>query len=94
MTKLSKIKELLSKLPKNEWLELSDIHNFISTNISLDDGDLSPINDSNNYPKWKRTIHGALSNYKSNGIVDHIPKVPAKRSNSGKAEEPKYMFLK
>lgn len=92
MTSASKVKKVLDTLPKNQWIELPEIHSYIESHIDFDEEDMQPISLDRNYFKWKRTLHGIISKLKNDKLVDHIELVGAKKSPTGKRCEAKYYF--
>lgn len=93
MTSSSQIKAVLQNITKNEWLDLSYIKDYVSKHIELDSQDMEPIKDDSSYPKWCRTLHGVLSEYKKEGLVDHQERISAKNSIDKIAKEAKYFFI-
>jgi len=61
---------LLNKLPKNTWINLSDIYEIVENNIErFESGDFDPLADYNRQERWKRNVRNALQTLKKKDII-------------------------
>lgn len=71
MTHLSDIWDCMqSKLPKDKWLTLREIHSVMENNLQLDNEDFLPQSPGSDVPKWKRNVRNVLQQQKKKGTIE------------------------
>jgi hypothetical protein len=58
-----------TRIPREQWVSLSDIYYTISHYGNLDDEDFEPQSPNSDLPKWKRNVRNVLQYRKRNGQI-------------------------
>ncbi len=64
-------KIILEKLPKDSWINLSEIYQIVENNIDhFESGDFHPLADYNQQERWKRNVRNALQTLKAKNKIE------------------------
>ncbi|MEC7262956.1 MAG: hypothetical protein VXW38_04395 [Bacteroidota bacterium] len=64
-------KIILEKLPKDSWINLSEIYHIVENNIDhFESGDFDPLADYNQQERWKRNVRNALQTLKAKDKIE------------------------
>lgn len=56
-------------MPRRQWIDLQDIYNLVSAEVSLDREDFQRQSPSSDIPKWMRNVRNVLQYRKGTGEI-------------------------